>query len=196
MTCQCPECGWIYDPMTWGITTEVSHEVPPHNYPPCKGIGARIEPPAKLKRQENVTDQQLDYIAKIIGNGVAARNPEAYHYLELGFTVISGEITHRCTDEDTPLVIGYRVYEIVSGSSDGDISWQQDGAMSHPKGTSDITLAELSFECSVKWDACSNWTFGSYHWCGSNDAKKFIGIIEAIYDLARGDLPGFEGNDD
>ena len=51
----------------------------------------------------------------------------------------------------------------------------------------------LIFEGSVKWDGCSNWSFGPEvaHFCGRQGLERYSVLVLSLYDWAVELMPGY-----
>ena len=84
----------------------------------------------------------------------------------------------------------FLIYEINS-QDDENYYWLKDGAMSSMEETVSLINAEIYCDGWVKWDGCSDWSFGDYHFCSKEQAMR-VGIIMGIaYDLTKEHCPNW-----
>lgn len=95
----------------------------------------------------------------------------------------------------------FTVYTVLWLSEEDRPIFQKKDAMTSPEPTTDLSQAEVYLSGSVKWDGCSNLTFGddsnyALHFCGKKEAIENTGnLIANVYDLAKDIIPTWDGDD-
>ena len=71
------------------------------------------------------------------------------------------------------------VYEIVSVGDEP--LFNKKGWVSSEEQTTDIDEAEPYVTGYIKWDGCTEFDFGSHHWCGPHFYKLHIDLLTHLY---------------
>lgn len=94
-------------------------------------------------------------------------------------------------DESFPMQV--KVYEVTSVAKSGERTYysEENGYCAHPS----LEGAASCIEGHIKWDGCSDWSFGQMHFCCMRQGQNIGVVFERLYRLAAEIMPGFDGID-
>lgn len=118
-------------------------------------------------------------------------NEESREKVELTEDIL-GDFGFRVRWRYEPYWCDVEVWHVVMRTMDGVPEFQRKGSAWGPNGVPDIADAERYLQGHIKWDGCSEFSFGpdeehgnDFHWCGPHDYKQHFALLEALYKRSR-----------